>query len=230
MFNRPRKLTRQVSVGSIKIGGDAAVSVQSMTTTDTRDIDATVKQIHQLEEAGCDIIRVAVLDKKAAESLGEIKRQIKIPLVADIHFHYRLALIAAEQGVDKIRTNPGNIGDDVKMESVVAVCKERGIPIRIGVNTGSLEHDLVNQFGRYNPEALVESALRKVRLLEEMGFADIVISLKSSEVAGMVAAYRLMSQKADYPLHLGVTEAGPVAGGHNQVIRRVRIAVARGNW
>ena len=147
MFNQQRKKTRQVTVGAVKIGGDAPVSVQSMTTTDTRDIDATVKQIHRLEEAGCDIIRVAVLDKEGAESLGEIKRQIKIPLVADIHFHYRLALIAAEQGVDKIRTNPGNIGDDVKMESVVAVCKERNIPIRIGVNTGSLEKDLVNQYG-----------------------------------------------------------------------------------
>lgn len=213
MFNQPRKQTRLVTVGAIKIGGDAPVSVQSMTTTDTRDIDATVKQIHQLEEAGCDIVRVAVLDKKSAESLGEIKRQIKIPLVADIHFHYRLALIAAEQGVDKIRTNPGNIGGDTKMETVAATCKERGIPIRIGVNTGSLENDLVLKYGRYSPEALVESAMRKVRLLEEMGFEDIVVSLKSSEVAGMVEAYRLMSQKTIYPLHLGVTEAGPLQGG-----------------
>jgi (E)-4-hydroxy-3-methylbut-2-enyl-diphosphate synthase len=200
-------------VGTVKIGGDAPVSVQSMTTTDTRDIDATVKQIKRLEEAGCDIARVAVLDQKAAESLGEIKRQIAIPLVADIHFHYRLALIAAEQGVDKIRTNPGNIGDDVKMETVTAACKERGIPIRIGVNTGSLEHDLVEQYGRYHPEALVESALRKVRLLEEHNFEDIIISLKSSAVAGTVEAYRLISKKVNYPLHLGVTEAGPLIGG-----------------
>ncbi len=213
MFNRPRRSTRQVSVGKVAIGGEAPVSVQSMTTTDTRNIDATVSQIHRLEEAGCDIIRVAVLDKKAAESLGEIKRQINIPLVADIHFHYRLALIAAEQGVDKVRTNPGNIGDDVKMDTVVAACKERGIPIRIGVNTGSLEHDLVEKYGRYNPEALVESAMRKVRLLEDEGFEDIVISLKSSDVASMVESYRLASQKCNYPLHLGVTEAGPLMGG-----------------
>lgn len=213
MFNRPRRKSRQVSVENVKIGGDAPVSVQSMTTTDTRDIDATVKQIKRLEEVGCDIVRVAVLDKQAAESLGEIKRQINIPLVADIHFHYRLALIAAEQGVDKVRTNPGNIGDDVKMETVIAACKERGIPIRIGVNTGSLEHDLVKQYGRYHPDALVESALRKVRLLEEHGFEDIVISLKSSDVSGTVEAYRLIAGRVDYPLHLGVTEAGPLMGG-----------------
>ncbi len=213
MFNQPRRKTHQVTVGTVKIGGDAPISVQSMTTTDTRDIDATVGQIHKLEEAGCDIIRVAVLDKRAAESLGEIKRQIGIPVVADIHFHYQLALIAAEQGVDKIRTNPGNIGDDTRMESVVAACKERRIPIRIGVNTGSLESDLVERYGRHNPEALMESALRKVRLLEEMGFEDIVISLKSSAVAGTVEAYRLISEKVSYPLHLGVTEAGPLQAG-----------------
>lgn len=213
MFNQPRKLTRQIKVGSVPVGGGAPISVQSMTTTDTRDIDATVKQIHSLEKAGCDIVRVAVLNKDAAESLGEIRSQIHIPLVADIHFHYRLALIAAQQGVDKIRTNPGNIGDDVKMEAVVAACKERGIPIRIGVNTGSLEWDLVKSLGRYNPDALVESAMRKVRFLEDLDFHDICISLKSSEVTGMVEAYRRISRLVDYPLHLGVTEAGPLMGG-----------------
>ncbi len=213
MFNNPRRKSRQIKAGSVLIGGDAPISVQSMTTTDTRDIDKTVAQIHALEKAGCDIVRVAVLNKDAANSLAEIKNQISIPLIADIHFHYRLALIAAEQGVDKVRTNPGNIGDDVKMEAVVEACKERGIPIRIGVNTGSLEHDLVKSMGRYNPDALVESALRKVRFLEENDFYDICISLKSSEVPGMVTAYRTIAEKVDYPLHLGVTEAGPLMGG-----------------
>lgn len=213
MFNKQRRKSHQVKVGSVLIGGDAPVSVQSMTTTQTRDIDATVAQIKRLEEAGVDIIRVAVLNKEDAQSLGEIKRQINVPLVADIHFHYRLALIAAEQGVDKIRTNPGNIGDDVKMESVVEICKERKIPIRIGVNTGSLEWDLVKSMGRYNPDALVESAMRKVRLLEEMDFHDICISMKSSEVPGMVEGYRKIAELVNYPLHLGVTEAGPLMGG-----------------
>ncbi len=213
MFNNPRRKSRQIKVGNVLVGGDAPVSVQSMTTTQTRDIDKTVAQIKALEAVGCDIVRVAVLNKEDAQSLGEIKRQIAIPLVADIHFHYRLALIAAEQGVDKIRTNPGNIGDDTKMETVVAACKERGLPIRIGVNTGSLEWDLVKSKGRYNPDALVESALRKVRLLEEMDFNDICISMKSSEVPGMVEGYRKIAKLVDYPLHLGVTEAGPLMGG-----------------
>jgi (E)-4-hydroxy-3-methylbut-2-enyl-diphosphate synthase len=213
MFTRPRRVSRQVKVGKVPVGGNAPISVQSMTTTDTRDIDATVAQIKRLEDVGCDIVRVAVLNKDAAEVIGEIKRQIDIPLVADIHFHYRLALRSIEQGVDKMRINPGNIGSDDRVERVVAACKERGVPIRIGVNTGSLEKDLVKQYGRYHPQALVDSALRKVRLLEKHGFADIVISLKSSEVPSMVEAYRLMAKSCEYPLHLGVTEAGPLLGG-----------------
>lgn len=212
-FTKKRRVSRQVKVGNVPIGGDAPISVQSMTTTDTRDIDATVKQIKALEDVGCDIVRLAVLDKEAAECIGEIKSQVETPIVADIHFHYRLALRSIEQGIDKLRINPGNIGKDERVEQLVDACKERGVPIRIGVNTGSLELDLVKEYGRYNPRALVESALRKVRLLEKHGFEDIVISLKSSEVPGMVDAYRLMATECDYPLHLGVTEAGPLLGG-----------------
>lgn len=213
MFIAPRRKSRQFKIGNVPIGGDAPISVQSMTTTDTRDVDATVAQIKRLEDAGCDIVRVAVLNKDAAEALAEIKNQINIPLVADIHFHYRLALRAIEQGVDKLRINPGNIGGDERVEMLVAACQEHSVPIRIGVNTGSLELDLVKQYGRYSPEAMVESALRKVQLLEKHNFHDIVISLKSSEVPGMVAAYRLMAERSNYPLHLGVTEAGPLLGG-----------------
>lgn len=213
MFNKPRRKTRRFMIGDVPIGGDASITVQSMTTTDTRNIDVTVAQIKKLEDGGCDIVRVAVLNKDAAEALGEIKKQISIPLVADIHFHHRLALRSIEQGVDKLRINPGNIGGDEKVEQLVDACKERGVPIRIGVNTGSLELDLVKQYGRYNAEAMVESAFRKIRLLEKHDFHDIVISLKSSEVPSMVEAYRLMSKRSDYPLHLGVTEAGPLIGG-----------------
>jgi (E)-4-hydroxy-3-methylbut-2-enyl-diphosphate synthase len=200
-------------IGDVPIGGDSPITVQSMTTTDTADVDATVAQIKRLEDVGCDIVRVAVLNQRAADQLHEIKNQISIPLVADIHFHYRLAVKSVEQGVDKLRINPGNIGKDEKVQAVVSACKEHSVPIRIGVNTGSLESDLVEQYGRYSPAAMVESAFRKIRLLEKHDFGDIVISLKSSDVPSMVAAYRLMSQRSDYPLHLGVTEAGPLLGG-----------------
>jgi len=213
MFNKPRRKTRSFTIGDVPIGGETPITVQSMTNTDTREIDATVAQIKRLEEAGCDIIRVAVLDTKAADAIGEIKNQINIPLVADIHFQYKLALRAIDQGIDKLRINPGNIGGDDKVEQLVEACKERRVPIRVGVNSGSLEEDLLERYDRYNPEALVESALRKVRLLESHEFYDIVISLKSSEVPGMVEAHRLIAQRCDYPLHLGVTEAGPLLGG-----------------
>ncbi|MCK4856671.1 MAG: flavodoxin-dependent (E)-4-hydroxy-3-methylbut-2-enyl-diphosphate synthase, partial [candidate division Zixibacteria bacterium] len=213
MFNRTRRISKHLEIGSVPLGGNAPISVQSMTTTDTRDIDATVAQIKKLEDAGCDIVRVAVLDKVAAEAIAPIKRQISIPLVADIHFQYRLALLSIKHGVDKLRINPGNIGDDSKVGQVAAAAREGGVPIRIGVNSGSLEDDLLNQYGRHHPEALVESALRKVRLLEKHNFHDIVISLKSSEVPVMVAAYRSIAKRCDYPLHLGVTEAGPLLRG-----------------
>jgi (E)-4-hydroxy-3-methylbut-2-enyl-diphosphate synthase len=209
-----RKKTRAVKVGSVTIGGGAPISVQSMCCTDTRNPEATVKQIRGLEEAGCEIIRVAVPDMDAAKALGAIKRGISIPLVADIHFDYRLALEAAKQGVDKLRINPGNIGSVEKTKLVVKEAEDRGLPIRIGVNGGSLEKDILEKHGgRGTPEGAVESALRHVKILEDLDFQDIVISLKFSDVERTVKAYELMSQARDYPLHVGVTEAGTVWGG-----------------
>lgn len=212
MFINRRK-TRQISVGDVKIGGNAPISVQSMTNTDTADIDATVSQIKRLEEAGCEIIRVAAPDKAAAEALGKIKKQIKIPLIADIHFDYRLALKAIEHGVDGLRINPGNIGDKKKIEAVVSACKERRIPIRIGVNAGSLEKDLLKKYGHPAPDAMVESALRHIKILEELDFYNIKVSLKASSVVNTIEAYRLISKKVDYPLHIGISEAGPLFSG-----------------
>jgi (E)-4-hydroxy-3-methylbut-2-enyl-diphosphate synthase len=203
-----REQTRPVKVGRVQIGGGAPVSIQSMTTTKTEDIDATVAQIHRLEEAGCEIVRVAVPNEKAARALRHIKEQINIPLVADIHFDYRMALLAIEAGVDKIRWNPGNIRDKRKVEMIVKACKERGIPIRIGVNAGSLDPDLLMKYGGPTPEAMVESAAKEIALLEEWGFEDIVVSLKSSDVMDMIKAYLLFAQKFPYPTHVGVTEAG----------------------
>lgn len=203
-----REQTRPVKVGKVTIGGGAPVSIQSMTVTKTDDIDATVAQIHRLEEAGCEIARVAVPNEKAARALTHIKAQINIPLVADIHFDYRMAILAIEAGVDKIRWNPGNIRDKRKVEAIVKGCKERGIPIRIGVNAGSLDPDLLMKYGGPTPEAMVESAAKEIALLEEWGFEDIVVSLKSSDVMDMVKAYLLFAQKFPYPTHLGVTEAG----------------------
>jgi (E)-4-hydroxy-3-methylbut-2-enyl-diphosphate synthase len=176
-------------------------------------VEATVAQIHELEEAGCEIIRVACPTEKDAYALGAIKKQIKIPLVADIHFNYRLALIALDQGIDKLRLNPGNIGSRDRIEAVVKKAKERRVPIRIGVNGGSLEKDLLAKYGHPTPEALVESAKRHVQILEELDFHDIVLSLKASDVPTMVAAYRLAAKVFDYPLHLGVTEAGTLLRG-----------------
>ena len=208
-----RDKTRPVKVGRVQIGGGAPVSVQSMTTTKTDDIDATVAQIHRLEEAGCEIVRVAVPNEKAARALRHIKEQINIPLVADIHFDYRMALLAIEAGVDKIRWNPGNIRDKRKVEMIVKACKERGIPIRIGVNAGSLDPDLLMKYGGPTPEAMVESAAKEIALLEEWGFEDIVVSLKSSDVMDTIKAYLLFAQKFPYPTHVGVTEAGPPPEG-----------------
>jgi len=203
-----RKSTRQIRIGNVPIGGGAPVSVQSMTKTDTRDVAATVAQILELARAGCQIIRTAVPDREAALALGPIKLQIHIPLIADIHFDYRLALTALEQGVDGLRLNPGNIGGRERVQAVAKAAKERGVPIRIGVNSGSLEKDILARYGEVNAQAMVESALRHVRLLEDANFEDIKISLKASDVTTTIEAYRLTSQKVNYPLHLGVTEAG----------------------
>ncbi len=207
-----RKKTRQVKIGNVTVGGDAPIRIQSMTTTHTRDVEATVEQIAELAEAGCEIVRVACPTEADARALGKIKSKIKIPLVADIHFNYRFALIALDEGVDKLRLNPGNIGKKERTVEIVEKAKKQEIPIRIGVNGGSLEEDLMQKFGP-TPEALVESAKRHVAILEELDFHDIIISLKASDVPTMVAAYRLASQTFDYPLHLGVTEAGTLLRG-----------------
>src|SRR3989337_1266266 len=208
-----RRKTRQIRVGKVSLGGDAPVVGQSMTNTDTRNIDATVAKIKGLEGAGCEVVRVAVPDKEAAEALGCIKRSIGIPLIADIHFDYRLALLSIEQGVDGLRLNPGNIGDKERTEHVVKAAKERGISIRIGVNAGSLEEDLLQKYGHPTPEAMVESAMRHIRILEENDFHDIKISLKASNIHTTINAYRLISEEVDYPLHVGISEAGPLLSG-----------------
>ena len=211
-MNVQRRKTRQIKVGKTPIGGDAPISVQSMTTTDTRDIDATVQQIARLEKAGCEIIRVAVVDEDAADALKEIKSQINIPLIADIHYNYRLGLRSAPH-VDCIRINPGNIGERDRVRQVVETCRGFGIPIRIGVNAGSLEEDLLKKYGYPTPEALAESAVRAVRMIEEMDFYDLKLSLKASHVGTAIRAYQLFSQQMDYPLHLGITEAGTTFAG-----------------
>ena len=201
-------MSRQIQVGSVAVGGGAPVSIQSMTNTPTHDVEATLGQIRALAAAGCDIVRVAVPDMAAARAIGALKAASPLPLVADIHFDYRLALEAAAQGIDKIRINPGNIGSPDRVKAVADACRARGIPIRIGVNGGSLEKELLAKFGGPTPEALVESALGHARLLEQFGFRDICISLKSSNVPTTMRAYQLMAARYDYPLHLGVTEAG----------------------
>ena len=209
-----RKKTRKIKVGNIFIGGNAPIIVQSMCNTDTRDIKATVKQIKELEKAGCEIIRVAVPDMTAAKALGKIKKRISIPLVADIHFSASLALEAVNQGVDKLRINPGNIGSVEKIKKVVEACKKKKIPIRIGVNAGSLEKDVLKKYGnRATVQALVESAMRHIRILEKLKFYDIAISLKASDIARTIEAYQLLSKKVDYPLHIGITEAGSAFRG-----------------
>lgn len=208
-----RRKTNQVWVGSVPVGGEAPISVQSMTNTDTRNVPQTVKQIKELEEIGCEIVRVAVPDQEAALALGNIKKQISIPLVADIHFNYKLALQALEMGVDALRINPGNIGEKNRVKTVIQAAKERKVPIRIGVNAGSLEKHLLTKYDGPTAQALVDSALGHVSILEEENFSDIVISVKASDVVTTLQAYQLLSARTDYPLHLGVTEAGTVWSG-----------------
>ncbi|MDA8233803.1 MAG: flavodoxin-dependent (E)-4-hydroxy-3-methylbut-2-enyl-diphosphate synthase [Clostridia bacterium] len=208
-----RRKSRQIKVGPVAVGGEAPISVQSMTNTDTRDVAATVEQISQLAAAGCEIVRVAVLDAEAAAAIKAIKSRITIPLIADIHFDYKLALEAMANGVDGLRINPGNIGAEEKVRAVVDAARDKGIPIRIGVNAGSLEKTLLERYGHATPEAMVESALGHVKILEKLNFQDIKISLKASHVPLMLEAYRLLAEKVDYPLHIGVTEAGTVQSG-----------------
>lgn len=206
-------MTRQVIVGGVPVGGGAPVSVQSMTNTDTRDVVATVAQIERLTEAGCSIVRSSVYDLNCAKALREIKSRIRIPIVADIHFDYRLAIAAMENGADKLRFNPGNIGDESRVKAVVDCAKTHHTPIRIGVNAGSIEPALRQKYGGPTTEAMIESALKHVTLLEREGFTDIVLSLKASNVRDTVDAYRAVSKRVDYPLHVGVTETGDVASG-----------------
>lgn len=208
-----RKSTRKIKVGNMYIGGDSKISVQSMTNTPTQNVEATVNQILSLEKASCDIIRCAVPDMEAAEALKSIKEQIHIPLVADIHFDYRLALKAIESGVDALRINPGNIGSIDRIKMVVNAAKDKNIPIRIGVNSGSLEKEILKKYSGVCPEALVESALNHVHILENLDFHDICISIKSSDVNGTIECYRLISKEVDYPLHIGVTESGTLWSG-----------------
>ncbi|MGA2192424.1 MAG: flavodoxin-dependent (E)-4-hydroxy-3-methylbut-2-enyl-diphosphate synthase [Nitrospirota bacterium] len=208
-----RKRTKSIILGGVKIGGGAPVVVQSMTNTDTRDVEATVAQIKLLTAAGCEVVRVAVLDREAAKTLDRIKAGITIPLVADIHFDHRLALTAIDKGVDGLRINPGNIGEKRKVAELVRAARDRKIPIRIGVNSGSLEKRLLAKYGRPTPEALVESALGHIKILEDLDFTDIKVSIKASDVPTTVDAYRLMSKSSRYPLHIGVTEAGTIFSG-----------------
>lgn len=207
------KNIRRVRIGKTAIGGGEPVAIQSMTTAYTADVQKTVEQILALEKAGCEIVRVAVLDEESAKAIYEIKNQINIPLVADIHFDYRLALLCMERGIDKIRINPGNIGSEDRAKAVCQEAKKRGIPIRIGVNGGSLEKEILAKYGEATPEAMVESALGHVKLLEKYDFFDTVISMKSSDVKKTIEAYRLARETFDYPLHIGVTEAGTYKSG-----------------
>lgn len=208
-----RKQKRIVNIGGVKIGGDNPVAIQSMCNTDTRDVKATVNQIHELENAGCEIIRVAVPDIVAAKAVADIKKQIHIPLVVDIHFDYRLALECMKNGADKVRINPGNIGDRDRVKQVVEMAKEREIPIRIGVNGGSLERELLQKYGGVTADALVESAMGHVAILDELNFNNVVVSIKISDVPKMLCAYRKFNEISDIPLHIGVTESGTLKGG-----------------
>ncbi|RNC67576.1 MAG: flavodoxin-dependent (E)-4-hydroxy-3-methylbut-2-enyl-diphosphate synthase [Desulfuromonadales bacterium] len=208
-----RRQTRQIRIGNVAVGGGAPCSVQSMCSTDTRDVVSTLGQIGRLAEGGCEIVRCAVPDMAAAEALGEIKRQSPIPVIADIHFDYKLALTVLDGGIDGLRLNPGNIGERWKVEEVVKAARERLVPIRIGVNAGSLEKELLAKYGHPTAAAMVESALGHVRILEELGYDQIKISLKASDVPKTVEAYRLLARQVDYPLHIGITEAGTVFSG-----------------
>ncbi len=218
-----REDTKEISIGNVKIGGKNPIAIQSMTNTKTEDVDATVSQILKLEEAGCDIIRCAIPTEEAAAALKKIKAQIHIPLVADIHFDYRLAIEAIKNGADKIRINPGNIGDNEKVRSVVNEAKAASIPIRVGVNSGSLEKEYIEKYGHVTAEGIVESAIGKVRLIEDMNYDNIVISIKSSDVMMSIKAHELIAQKTQYPLHVGITESGSVTAGN------IKSAVGIGN-
>ena len=208
-----RRKTRKIFVGRVPVGGGAPVSVQSMTNTNTADVEATISQIKALEKAGCEIVRVAVPDEEAAAALGQIRKRIGIPLIADIHFDWRLAIRSVEEGVDGLRLNPGNIGSKERIKEVVGAAKERGVPIRIGVNAGSLEKDISGRYGHPTAEALVESAMRHISILEEMDFREIKVSLKASSVPLTIESYRLLAEKVDYPFHIGITEAGTYFSG-----------------
>lgn len=208
-----RRNTKKIKVGNVYIGGDAPISVQSMTNSDTRNIEKTVNQIIELENAGCEIIRLAVPDMEAAQAIRKIKSQIHIPMVADIHFDYLLALKAMENGVDGLRINPGNIGNEIRVKEVINSAKYYGIPIRVGVNSGSLEKKLLEKYGKPTPDALVASALGHIAILENNGFYETAISVKTSNVMDTIESYRILSQKSDYPLHIGVTESGTIFRG-----------------
>lgn len=208
-----RKNTKIVNIGGVLIGGGNPIAIQSMTNTKTENVDATVEQIAALEDAGCEIIRCAVPTMEAAEAIGRIKKRVHIPVVADIHFDYRLAIAAMENGIDKIRINPGNIGSIERIKAVVDVAKERGVPIRVGVNSGSLERNLVEKYGGVTAEGIVESALDKVRIIEDLDYDNLVISIKSSNVMMCVKAHEIISAKTEYPLHVGITESGTVMTG-----------------
>lgn len=223
-----RRETRQIRVGNVPVGGDAPVVVQSMCNTDTRDVEASLTQIRRLAEAGCELIRLAVLDQRAVEALRVIKGESPVPIIADIHFDHRLALASLAVGVDGLRLNPGNIGGEGAVSRVVRAAAERAVPIRIGVNSGSLDRDLLSRYGGATPEAMVESALRQIRLLESLQFHEIKISLKSSHVLDMVAAYRILADKVSYPLHLGVTEAGTLVSGTVKSALGIGILLAEG--
>ncbi|MBR2335912.1 MAG: flavodoxin-dependent (E)-4-hydroxy-3-methylbut-2-enyl-diphosphate synthase [Clostridia bacterium] len=208
-YNKIRRKTREINIGGVKIGGENKIAIQSMTNTDTKNFEATLDQIKRLSSAGCDIVRITVPDEEAAETIRKIKESgVRTPIVADIHFDYRAALKSAEYGVDKIRINPGNIGDEDRVRAVINACKERNIPIRIGVNSGSVEKHILEKYGSPTPEALCESALFHASILEKYDFYDTAISIKSSDVSGMIEANRLVAERCDYPIHIGVTEAG----------------------
>jgi len=212
--NNNRRITKEVKIGNVWIGGSHPIAIQSMTNTKTEDVEATVKQILALEAAGCEIIRCAAPTMEAAQAFKEIKKQIHIPLVADIHFDYRLAIAAMESGADKVRINPGNIGSAEKIKAVVDVARERNIPLRVGVNSGSLEKHLIEKYGGVTAEGLVESALHQAELIEDMGYDNLVISIKSSDVLMCVKAHELIADKTNYPLHVGITESGTVTSGN----------------
>ncbi len=215
--------TKVVNIGGVKIGGGNPVAIQSMTNTKTSDINATIEQIYNLEKAGCDIIRCAVPDMEAAKALKEIKKAIHIPLVADIHFDYKLAIVAIENGADKIRINPGNIGDKDKVRAVASAAKERNIPIRVGVNSGSLEKEIIKEYGGVTADGLVKSALLQVKAVEDMGYDNLVISIKSSDVLMCIKAHEIIAKQTDYPLHVGITESGTMLSGN------IKSAIGLGN-